>query len=359
MKKATLQIILLFIVLQAQAQKQALSALQKWPKGYNPKEVGLKIVNNFIPRPNMLTPQDTTIHYAQVCTWYGSLTFAQLTKNKALQTQLINKFDTLMLNQDIIPTREHVDYNVFGIIPLEIAIQTKNKEKLAFGKEKADTQWKNPLPNGMSKQTRYWIDDMYMISVLQTQAYRATKDPIYLERAALQMVSYLDSLQKDNGLFFHGNKGKFFWGRGNGWMAAGMTELLRELPKSNPNYPKIMSGYTKMMNALLKYQDKKGLWHQLVDYPEAWEETSSSAMFTFAFITGVKNGWLNPSKYIPATQKAWKALVDKIDEKGNIHDVCAGMGQKVDAAGYLSARKVNGDYHGQAPVLWCASALLR
>lgn len=359
MKKATIQFIFLFIALQVQAQKQTLSKLQQWPKGYNPKEVGLKIVNNFLPRPNMLTPQDTTIHYAQVCTWYGSLTFAHLTKNKSLQKQLIHKYDTLILNQDIIPTREHVDYNVFGIIPLEIAIQTKSIEKLSFGKEKADIQWRNPLANGMSKQTRYWIDDMYMISVLQAQAYRATKNPVYLERAALQMVSYLDSLQQDNGLFFHGAKGRFFWGRGNGWMAAGMTELLRDLPYNNPHYARIMDGYKKMMAALLAHQDEKGLWHQLVDYPQAWEETSSSGMFTFAFITGLKKGWLNSEKYLPATQKAWKALVDKIDEQGNIHDVCAGMGQRIDAEGYLSARKVNGDYHGQAPLLWCASALLR
>ncbi|WP_051291249.1 hypothetical protein [Pedobacter glucosidilyticus] len=150
MKKLALQLIFLSFVVHVQAQ-QPLSTLQEWPKGYHPKEVGLKIVSNFLPRPNMLTPQDTTIHYAQVCIWYGSLTFAHITKNKSLQKQLIDKYDTLMLNQDIIPSKEHVDYNVFGIIPLEIAIQTKNKEKLAFGKEKADIQWRNPLPNGMSK----------------------------------------------------------------------------------------------------------------------------------------------------------------------------------------------------------------
>jgi rhamnogalacturonyl hydrolase YesR len=40
-----------------------------------------------------------------------------------------------------------------------------------------------------------------------------------------------------------------------------------------------------MMNALLKYQSESGMWRQIVDDPEAWEESSSTAMFTYAIIT--------------------------------------------------------------------------
>ena len=58
------------------------------------------------------------------------------------------------------------------------------------------------------------------------------------------------------------------------------------------------------MSALLKYQGKDGMWRQLIDHDEAWPESSSSAMFSFAMITGVKRGWLDAATYGPAARKA-------------------------------------------------------
>ena len=336
-----------------------------FPKGTSPQEVGPRIVENFIPRWPRLTPQDGTIHYAEACTWYGALTFAKLAGRADLTEQLIRRYDPLLLPQyqKIVPDKAHVDWEVWGIVPLEIYLQTKDEKYRPIGLMRADRQWENPIEGGLSPQTRYWIDDMYMIAAIQTQAYRATGNKVYLERIAIEMVPYLDKLQQPNGLFFHGmseEKGRFYWGRGNGWMAAGMTELLREVPPTDPNYPRIMEGYRKMMAGLLATQGEDGMWRQLLDIPTAWQETSGTAMFTFAFITGVKNGWLDAQTYGPAARKAWLALVQNyIDEDGNVRDVCQGMGQRASVEGYLAAQKVLGDYHGQAPILWCASALLR
>lgn len=106
------------------------------------------------------------------------------------------------------------------------------------------------------------------------------------------MVAYLDKIQRPNGLFYHAEDAPFYWGRGNGWMAAGMTELLGLLPEDNPDRPRILSSYRKMMKTLLDYQKEDGLWGQLVDDPTTWTETSGSAMFTYAMIKGVKRGWL-------------------------------------------------------------------
>lgn len=114
-----------------------------------------------------------------------------------------------------------------------------------------------------------------------------------------------------------------------------------------------------MMAALLKYQGEEGLWRQLIDHPEAWPETSSTGMFTFAMVTGVKRGWLDESTYGPAARKAWLGLVPYLDDDGNVREVCVGTG-KGDSVGYYLARPRRvGDLHGQAPILWSASALLR
>jgi unsaturated rhamnogalacturonyl hydrolase len=142
-------------------------------------------------------------------------------------------------------------------------------------------------------QIRFWIDDMYMLTILQLEAYRATGDKKYLDRDAVEMVAYLDQLQQSNGLFYHAPDVPFYWGRGDGWVAAGMAEMLRELPQDHSQRARILKGYLAMMAALVKYQARDGMWRQLIDHEEAWPESSSSAMFTFALITGVKNGWLD------------------------------------------------------------------
>ena len=114
-----------------------------------------------------------------------------------------------------------------------------------------------------------------------------------------------------------------------------------------------------MMASLLKYQGEDGMWRQLLDRPESWPETSGTGMFTFAFIAGVKNGWLDEATYGPAARKAWLALVSYINADGNLRDVCEGTNKKDDYEFYMHRAKVVGDLHGQAPILWCASALLR
>ena len=83
-----------------------------------------------------------------------------------------------------------------------------------------------------------------------------------------------------------------------------MTEMLRDLPAGHPQRARILAAYKLMMAALLKYQTTDGMWRRLIDHDEAWEESSSTGMFTFALIAGVKNGWLDAAAYGPAARKA-------------------------------------------------------
>jgi rhamnogalacturonyl hydrolase YesR len=330
-----------------------------WPAGDSPQEVGKLLAEHFVTSPHQ---GNSTIFYGEVATWYGALTFAQLTHDDALRSRLIQKFEPLMpggAESARIPVRHHVDDSIFGVVPLEIGLQTKDQKYLAYGQSWADRQWEKPQPDGLSAETRYWIDDMYMLTILQLEAYRASADPKYLNRAAAEMVSYLDKLQQPNGLFFHAPDVPFFWGRGDGWVAAGMAEMLRDLPSGHPQRPRILEAYKSMMAALLKYQGKDGMWRQLIDHDEAWPESSSSAMFTFAMITGVKNGWLAAAAYGPAARKAWIAVTGYIDQNNDTTSVCEGTSKQNDLQYYLQRRRKTGDFHGQAPILWAASALLR
>jgi rhamnogalacturonyl hydrolase YesR len=113
------------------------------------------------------------------------------------------------------------------------------------------------------------------------------------------------------------------------------------------------------MASLLTYQGKDGLWRQLVDNATAWPETSGTGMFTFAMISGVKNKWLDGQAYGSAARRAWLALVSYLDEQGNVREVCVGTGKGTSVQYYLDRPRNVGDLHGQAPILWSASALMR
>ena len=326
----------------------------------SPQEIGKRVINDLFTRNDfMMYNWDNVIavHYAEACAGFGAGRLAGLVGDTATINKLILRY-TRVIDENITNTANHVDANVYGILPLEIYMHSGEKLFYDQGIELADGQWSDTIAGGLTYQTRYWIDDIWMIASLQAQAYRATGKEIYLNRAALEINSYLEKLQQPNGLFYHGENAPFFWGRGNGWVAAGLAELLSELPKSNIYYNSILEGYVKMMNALLQYQAEDGMWRQLIDHDEAWKETSSTAMFGYAITMGVKKGLLQKSKFTPAYLSAWKALTGYINEDGKITDVCAGTGQSTDVSYYLNRPRITGDLHGQAPVLWFAYSLM-
>ena len=349
-----------------------------WPKGQSPEEIGARVAARFIASPHPHFGRDIKVDppkritYPEVCTWYGALTFADLMHDKELVQKLAQRFEPLYGEEKhLVPLPDHVDHTMFASLPFELYMQVQDARHFEMARDMADKQWAEPFgprakpesweyhKKGLTWQTRMWIDDMYMITAAQAQAYRATGDRKYIDRAAKEMVVYLDELQKPNGLFYHAPDVPFFWGRGNGWMAAGAAELLSSLPEDNPDRPRILAGYKKMMATLLQYQGKDGMWRQLIDRPESWPETSSTGMFAFAFVTGVQKGWLDAKTYGPAARKAWLGLISYLDENADIREVCQGTNKKNDYQYYMDRQRITGDMHGQAPLLWTASALLR
>ena len=362
---------IIFLLLFTRCSTNSNADLKNFPEGYTPEEVGTRISKRFISGKHMLHKKNGKdgIHYAEVCTWYGALKYAVAVGDNALIKQLQNKFEPLFTTEaNYQPLMNHVDLNMFGCLPFEFYQITKDQRYYDMGLPYADTQWqvpdtatteeKNWARKGFSWQTRLWIDDMFMITIIQSQAYKATGKREYIDRAAREMVMYQDELQHPNGLFYHAPDVPFYWGRGNGWMAAGMTELLRYLPKDNQDRPRILEGYRLMMKNLKNYQLPDGMWSQLVDDPACWAETSGTAMFTYAMITGVTQGWLDKKEYSPVARKAWMALIPYINEEGDVTEVCIGTNKKNDKQYYYDRRRIVGDYHGQAPILWCCFALI-
>jgi unsaturated rhamnogalacturonyl hydrolase len=337
----------------------AQSCFQSWPTNCDPQTVGKKVALNLLQRDLYLI--NGVMVYPEICTGFGALRFAHATGDKELQQKLLGRYTILLTpeGKKLISPRRHVDFHVLGIVPLEIYLETGNTNDLALGLGKADEQWEDPTPDGLARETRWWVDDAFMIGSLQIQAYRATKDPKYADRVATELAAYLDKLQQPNGLFFHAAQSPHFWGRGNGWFAVALAEVLSSLPSDHPKYAQLMDGYRKMMAGLKLYQSPSGLWRQLVDNDQAWLETSGTGMFTYAMTVGVKHGWLDAKAYGDCARRGWIGLCGCIDKSGNVHEVCVGTNQYDDTNYYLNRPRAVGDLHGQAPALWCAWALLQ
>ncbi|MBV9946798.1 MAG: glycoside hydrolase family 88 protein [Myxococcales bacterium] len=308
--------------------------------------------------------------YSLVFTWFGALRFTKITRDTQNNQTLITAFEPYASGQTTVDNSATatVDFRAFGDLPLEIYLQNGDMRDLTLGLARADAQWVNTDSNGITKDARFWADDMFMITGLQVDAYRATKTSKYLDRSAKTMMAYFTALQQANGLFWHTMTSKAYWGRANGWVASGMTELLLELPAGSVR-DAIMAGYKQQIDGLLPLQISggadDGMWRQVLDLTSAPAESSCTAMFTYALVNGVRNGWLTDPKYSAAARRGWLAVANKTNSAGKLDKVCPGTGAA--PAGTLASQQQFyatialglGDLHGQAPLLWTASALLR
>ncbi len=210
-----------------------------------------------------------------------------------------------------------------------------------------------------------------MVGSLHAQAYKATGDIKYANRGAMFILAYAEKLQQPSGLFIYDENRPITWGRGNGWCLGGLTEILLALPEEHPNRDALMDVYQKQIDALINYQDETGMWHQVIDNPYLFLESSGTGIITFSLAIGIEQGWLTDKSYWDVAKRAWLALTDYVDAQGLVRNISSGhvklIGQSMDYHAkhgefpkddYPSQNEI-GDFHGQATVIWAASAMER
>lgn len=175
-----------------------------------------------------------------------------------------------------------------------------------------------------------WADDLFMSVPFLLRYAKVSGDVAYYEEAVKQIVSYNKYLfDNESGLYFHGwfgSSGKNSiakWGRANGWIAWATTEALTYLPELDSNYETILELYKRQMKELIKYQGKCGLWHQILDREDSFEETSSTAMFVLAMARGIRNGWIG-KEYLNSVLIGWEGIKNMILPDGTVTGICQG-----------------------------------
>jgi rhamnogalacturonyl hydrolase YesR len=207
---------------------------------------------------------------------------------------------------------------------------------------------------GLAQYGGGWTDDMFMAGAVLARTGRWQGREADLEIAGRLLTAYAERLQRADGLFNHAADGPVAWGRGNGFAAMGLTEVLTALPADDRQRTKILGIYRRQMAAARTQQAPDGMWREIVDDPTAYREETATAMLLTAMARGVRLGWIDRS-YRPVVERAWRALAAHVVADGTVIDVCASTGAGPDRRYYFDRPAITGaDDRGGAMALMAA-----
>lgn len=211
-----------------------------------------------------------------------------------------------------------------------------------------------------------WADDAYMCIPALAQMGRLTGDRAWYDEAAKQAVQLARHLFNPAvGLYMHGKHlnqplvAEFRWGRANGWVIMAQAELLDVLPADHPARPEILATYRRHVQALAELQSGSGLWHQMLDKPDSYVESSCTAMFVYAIARGINRGWISPVTYGSVAQAGWLGLAHQVNAQGQVENSCVGTTLASDHVYYYNRPTSAHHGHAYGPTLLAGAEMLR
>lgn len=202
-----------------------------------------------------------------------------------------------------------------------------------------------------------WADDAFMAISFLARMGKMTGDKKYIDDAANQVINYHKYLWcPEKQIFYHcyhtdnQEHGVAHWSRANGWVFMATADLLQVMPQDHPRRAEVLECFRRQCSGVARYQGKNGLWHQLLDKEDSYEEITGTAMFVFGIARGVKRGWLHPD-FIYVAEQGLKGMLSKISAEGDVTAICVGTGIMPSPAYYYNRPTQENDPMGEGPVL--------
>ncbi len=283
------------------------------------------------------------------------------TGNENVLQYVRSYYDRFIQADGTIMTYRPEDYNIDRINPgkplFELYRQGGNikyAKAIRVLREQMKKQPRNP-ENGFWHKKKYpnqmWLDGIYMAGpFLGEYAARFGEPELFAD--AVQQATLIEkhTREEQTGLLYHGwdasrnekwadpetGRSSHFWGRGMGWYAMAVVDMLDYLPERHPDREQLISIINRLAKAVTNFQDREtGAWYQVMDQGTRegnYLESSASCMFVYALAKGVRKGYLHPAFYKIA-EKGYDGILRqfiRVDRKGNVvirqACACAGLG---------------------------------
>ncbi len=201
------------------------------------------------------------------------------------------------------------------------------------------------------------VEDMFFAGATLGRAFAVTGDRAYADLLAEFIAA--TPTQQPNELFWHCLSAPYFWGRGNGFAAMGLSETLTYLPEDHPSRAAILAMYRRHMEALPEFQEPSGMYRQVLDFAGSYAEHTATCMIGYSMARGLRMGWLDGS-YFQTLHLAWQGVSERCDDSGNVVDGCTGTGVQTSLREYLDRPAIFGfDDRTGSMALWFAIEMAR
>ena len=307
--------------------------------------------------------------------------------------------DTMATEKGEIYSYKKSNYNVDHICPARIYFdlhdmygdQDKRYRRVTRKvREQLDSHPRTQSGEFWHKQVypnQVWLDGFYMALPFYAEytkryAPKEQKDSLFADIAHQFTAGAKNTYDPATGLFRHAwdeSRSMFWcdpetglsehaWGRATGWYAIALVEVLDYMPKDHPGHQELVDQLNYLLEVLPKWADPQtGMWYQVLDCPERegnYQEATCSIMFTYAFLKGLRRGYIDRSheEYILGLYPKFieRFIRENADGTISMTDCCAvgGLGGKQMRKGdfdyYLSEPIIENDCKGVGPFIWAS-----
>ncbi len=268
--------------------------------------------------------------------------------------------DALVDENGIIHTYNKEDYNIDKINSGKVLFRLYNltgEERYKVAMDTLRVQLREhprTAIGGFWHKKRYphqmWLDGLYMGGPFYAQYAKEFNEPVSFDEIAAWFIN-MEKVARDpeTGLLYHAwdesreqawaNKttglSAHFWGRGMGWYAMALVDLLDYFPEDHPDYDALIAIINRTAQAIVKIQDPKtGIWYQVLDQGSRegnYLEGSVSAMFSYFLLKAIRKDYIEESIYLDPAKKAYEGTIEnliKVEPDGSLilSPVCASAG---------------------------------
>jgi rhamnogalacturonyl hydrolase YesR len=294
---------------------------------------------DYIPADSHRLDTEGRRDWIQAAFYIGLTQFADVTGDARYADAALNHGTAEGWGFDTRP--RHADADATGAVWIWAAEHTHDPAKLTPIKARFDAVLADPstvsldfgpAPHEGGRpycQDRWcWCDALFMAPPAWIALTKATGDDRYLAHADVEFWATTEYLYDPaEHLYYRDSRyvsqrdaqgRKIFWGRGNGWVFAGLARILTDLPAHHPSRARYETLFKQVAARIVSLQGRSGYWPVSLLEPQDSPETSGTGFFVYGLAWGVNQGLLPERRYRQSIQRGWRALAAAVQPDGKL-----------------------------------------